>query len=148
MKNKKNIFFQKIFSRQIFRFLASGVLNTLVSYIAYLLTIKLTSPDMYVLGNIMGFIFGTLNAYIWNSKFVFEKRNNNKELNIRHIFKTYLSYGLTFIINTFMLIIFVEYIHIPKTVAPLVNALFIFILNFMLNKFWVYKEKKVHNNDF
>lgn len=126
-------------NRQIIRFGLVGVLNTLVSYFSYLIVIWITS-DMYILANTVGFITGTLNAYILNSRFVFKNEGSPSE-NTLHIVKTFFSYGATFLLNTGLLFVFVEYLHISKVIAPLVNSAIIFLLNFILNKFWVYKDQ-------
>ena len=66
--NIKNII-ETIKNKYIIRFIIVGISNTAVSYITYLIFYLLTGN--YVLSNAAGFIIGTLNAYIWNSRFVF-----------------------------------------------------------------------------
>lgn len=129
-----------ITDKEFVRFILAGVSNPLVSYIAYLIFLWMTKGN-YIFANLMGFVFGTLNAYILNSKFVFKKRNRS-DFNPKYFIKTFVSYGLTWILNTGLLCLIVERVKIPKIVAPLINAVFIFFINFILNKFWVFNDRK------
>lgn len=124
--------------KQIIRFMMVGVSNTVVSYAAYLIVMYVSSGN-YIISNTAGFISGTFNAYLWNSKFVFKERK--KSFNKWHILKTFMSYGITFMLNTGVLYMLINYIHIPALIAPLLNAALMFMVNFALNKFWVYGKK-------
>lgn len=128
---------------QFLRFALVGVSNTAVSYAAYLITIWLSS-GRYILGNIMGFIVSTFNAYILNSKFVFKKRTD--KINISHLLKTFLSYGITFFANTALLYMLVDVLDVSKLIAPLIDSAIIFSTNFVLNKFWVYGAGRGEKN--
>ena len=129
-----------ITDKEFVRFILTGISNPLVSYIAYLISLWLTKGN-YIFANLMGFVFGTLNAYILNSKFVF-KKGNRSDFNLKYFIKTFISYGLTWMLNTGLLCLIVEYVKIPKIVAPLINAVLIFFINFILNKFWVFNDRK------
>lgn len=128
-----------VLNRQIVRFMIVGALNTLASYIAYLIVIFI-SDENYILANIAGFIAGTINAYLGNSKYVFRQRE--KKADIKHVMKTFLSYGSTCMINTSLLYVLINYLNISVLIAPVINSGIIFILNFILNKFWVYRSKE------
>ena len=133
--NIKNII-QTIKNKYIIRFIIVGISNTAVSYITYLIFYLLTGN--YVLSNAAGFIIGTLNAYIWNSRFVFGQ--DKGKIDWLHLLKTFLSYGSTFLINTGLLCVLIDYCHISAVIAPMINAIIIFLLNYVLNKFWVYRR--------
>lgn len=131
----KNV--KELFDFQLIRFMMIGAVNTLVSYIAYLLVFYLTSGN-YIIANIAGFIAGTVNAYFGNSKFVFKQ----KKFELIHALKTFLSYGATCAVNTGLLYVIVNFAKISAVVAPVLNSVLIFVLNFVLNKFWVYKKRE------
>lgn len=123
---------------QLIRFVLVGVSNTLISYVTYLIIIWI-NPDLYIAANIAGFITGTLNAYILNSRFVFKKKDSSG-FNMKQFVKTFCSYGFTCLLNTLLLYILVEYMNISEIIAPLVDSVIIFLINFILNKFWVYNN--------
>ena len=92
--------------------------------------------DYYIIGNTVGFVVGVLNSYFWNNKFVFQKTQKG---NARPLFKTFLSYGSTFLLGTALLFVMVHYLGISEMLAPLINLLVTIPLNFILNKYWAFK---------
>ena len=80
-------------------------------------------------------------SFILNSKFVFKqdaKRNFWKSL-----FKVYASYSITGLFLTAILIHIEEEIFgIPHYIATLMNLVITIPINFILNKFWAYKDNK------
>ena len=92
----------------------------------------------YILAYIIGFIVSVLNAYYWNNKYVFKNNiaNQNKKM-----LKTFLAYGLTFILSNGLLFVQVNYLNISKYLAPIICLLVTIPLNFLMNKFWTFKEK-------
>lgn len=130
---------REFFKNQFLRFALAGITNTLVSYVAYLLIIFFYDGN-YILANIAGFISGTLNAYFWNSRFVFKQDKNR--INVLHLIKTFLSYGMTCAINTGFLYIMINYLFVSAIIAPVVNSGITFALNYILNKLWVYRRKE------
>ena len=79
---------------QFIKFGMVGVSNTVVSLATYYLFTFFGVH--YLIANALGFVTGTLNAYYWNSKFVFKeeaKESGNKK---ESLVKTYISYGFSF----------------------------------------------------
>lgn len=84
---------------------------------------------------------GTLNAYYWNSKFVFKeeaKESGNKK---ESLVKTYISYGFSFILSTLLLYLQVNILGISQAVAPIINIMITTPINFLMNKFWTFAKK-------
>ena len=79
---------------------------------------------------------GVINAYIWNSKFVFSKGKDKLSLKLIRI---YASYGLAFLLSTGFLFLMVDLLGISEMVAPVINLFIITPINFLLNKFWVFR---------
>ncbi len=125
---------KELTQKQLFRFMLVGVSNTIVSYVFYLIVFFLSKN--YIAGNFAGFVTGTINAYFWNSKFVFAERKNKPDY--KQLAKTFASYGATFLLSTGSLYILINKLHINAVIAPIVNTVLIFVINFLLNKFWVY----------
>ncbi len=137
------------FIKQLIGFGLVGVLNTTIGLVIYYLFIWINT-DWYILGNLVGFVVSTFNAYIWNSKFVFndkKKVDNLPKKRLRdsksEILKTYLSYATTLCLSTFLLYIWVDIFNISAIIAPIINLFLTIPLNFLMNKYWVYKIKKV-----
>lgn len=55
------------------------------------------------------------------------------------LIKVYISYGSTFLLSTGLLYLMVDIAGISEYIAPLINLCATVPLNFVLNKFWVFK---------
>lgn len=126
--NKNHIF-------EFLKFSIVGLSNTIVSFSTYYFLIFLNVH--YAIANTLGFIIGVFNSYFWNHKYVFP----NNKFNLKDLSKTYLSYFSTFLLNTITLVIMVESLGIPNTIAPIINIVYSVPLNYILNKFWVFRKK-------
>jgi putative flippase GtrA len=122
-------------TKQFTKFGIVGLSNTLISLCIYYIFI-LINKDLYLVGNSIGFVVSVINSYYWNNRFVFKSEDRN---HIKALSKTFLSYGITFVIGTVLLIIIVQVLVIPETIAPLFILIITVPLNFVLNKFWAFK---------
>lgn len=120
--------------KQFIKFGLVGVSNTLISLGIYYLLYFLGSH--YLIANAIGFIVSVFNAYYWNNKYVFKKTQDG---NLKPFIKTFLAYGVTFLLSTGLLFISVQYAGISKIVAPLICLAVTTPINFFVNKFWAFK---------
>lgn len=134
MKNKEN---NAVF--QFIKFGIVGVSNTLVSLIVYYISIFLGLH--YILANTAGFMFGTLNAYFWNNKFVFKESESKKRSHSKTGIKVFIAYGITYLLSTILLILWVDILGISQGVAPILNVCVTTPLNFIMNKLWAFNER-------
>ena len=72
-KNKEE--FVELF-KQFIKFGLVGVSNTAVSMAVYYIFLWI-SPDLYMVGSILGTILSIANAFFWNDKFVFTGNAND-----------------------------------------------------------------------
>ncbi|MBE6844778.1 MAG: GtrA family protein [Ruminococcus sp.] len=138
-ENKKTGKITKLLE-QFVKFGMVGVLNTLISTGIYYIFI-FVNEDLYLIGHIVGFIVSVLNAYYFNQKFVFKLQMSTFREHLKALLKTYLSYGFTFLLSTFLLWFFVEICDISEKIVPFINLLITTPLNFIFNKFWSFKKK-------
>ena len=122
---------------QFLKFGIVGILNNLI-YITIYYIINFIGIN-YIIANTIAFFVSVLNAYFCNKKFVFKDSNKN----FKQLFKTYVAYGITFIISTSLLFLMVEKLAINTYLAPLINLTITIPLNFLLNKFWTFKQKEI-----
>ena len=130
----KEDFFELV--KQFFKFGIVGVSNTAISLGIYYLFYAI-NEDLYVWGNSIGFFVSVLNAYYWNQKYVFD---HDGEGHARPLIKSFIVYGATFGLNTVLLIVMAESFGVPKSIAPVINLIVTIPLNFLLNKFWAFKN--------
>lgn len=155
--------------KQIVSFGLVGVLNTLVSQIVYMICVALGMH--YIAANVIGFIISVFHAYLWQTKVVFkEDESLEKRVWWKVLLKTYAAYAFTgLVLNNILLILWIDVIRIEQftpvitelvnrfgiqienrelavTVAPLLNIVINVPINFIINKFWAYRQKKIKNN--
>ena len=120
--------------KQFLKFGIFGVSNTLISlgvyYLLYFMGVN------YLIANTMGFIISVLNSYYWNNRYVFKKTQKG---HLKPLIKTFMSYGLTFILSTGLLFLMVNYLGISKVVAPIIAIIITIPINFFMNKLWAFK---------
>lgn len=126
---------------QFIKFGIVGVSNTLIHYFTYLLCIFVGCH--YLIASVIGFMVSVINAFYWNNKYVFVKKENTKRFLWQAFLKTFLSYaGTGLVLENVLLVFWVRFLHVPKAVAPLVTLLITIPINFILNKFWAFKDRK------
>lgn len=137
MENKENL------KKAIFQFIkfgTVGAINTVLSY-------AITNGAYYLLhlheqiSNIIAFVITVFISFMLNGRFVFTE--NKEERNFwKSLLKVYASYSITGVFLTAILLyIEEELLGIPHYIATLMNLVVTIPLNFILNKFWAYKEK-------
>ena len=131
---------------QFVKFGIVGVSNTVVSYVVYLITFFLLQkanlfPNTdYLIAQLFGFLLSVLWSFYWNRKFVFQAEGDPVPW-FRALLKTYVSYAFTgLFLNSVLAVVWVEWLHISKLIAPIFNLLLSVPINFLLNKFWAFRK--------
>jgi putative flippase GtrA len=126
-----------VFFRQFFKFGLVGVANTLISYFAYAI---LTYLGLYYLvSNVIAFAISMVNAFYWNNKHVFKENIENRKV-VNSAFRMVVSYAFSgLIVSSALLYIFVDIFGISAYIAPFLGLCITVPLNFILNKFWVFR---------
>lgn len=124
---------------QFAKFGLVGISNTAVSMGIYYLFLWI-DDDLYMLGSILGTIISIANAFIWNDLFVFTGNPKDFRSVMARLGKTYVSYGGTSLLSNLLLWLEVALLHVSKVYAPIVNLLITIPLNFLINKFWTFKQ--------
>ena len=97
----------------------------------------------YIIAQIFAFILSVLWSFYWNNKYVFKLSNKSLHNVFIALIKTYVSYAFTgLFLNSILSLFWVDILHVNKLFAPIINLLISVPLNFLLNKFWAFKEKK------
>ncbi len=128
----------RAYGAQFIRFGLVGFVNTLIDYGVYELCILLLGESSYLLGQVLGFTCGTLNAYFMNSRFVFNGRDDKKPKHALRLFRCFTGYGATCLLAVFLLWVWVSKAGINEHIAKLINLCVTVPLNFVINKFWTY----------
>ena len=150
---------------QFVKFGLVGVLNTLISEGLYVIIVFFGGH--YLVASIVGFVISVLNAYYWNSRYVF-KQSEGEEKRVwwRVLLKTYAAYLGGQLLNMGLLILWVDIIQIAnwfgwladffqglgiaqldadtvgEIMAAGINLVVTVPINFVLNKYWAFRSRK------
>lgn len=126
----------KISKENVIQFIKFGIVglsNTAIGLGTYYLFLWLGWH--YMVANVLSWIISVFNAFFWNSRYVFKTRNKW----LTALFRTYVSYGFSFVLGAVVLYILVEFCKISEVVAPVLVLVITIPLNFILNKFWTFR---------
>ena len=125
-------------SDDLFRFIKFGLVGILNTLINQILFIILNSLGLYyIISNIIAYSISTLNSYLWNSKLVFKYSGDNlKETSLKFIILNII--GLT--LNTIILYLLLDIVGLRKLIALVITTGIVMILNYFINKLWVFKK--------
>lgn len=150
---------------QIFKFILVGVSNTVVSEVVY--TILIYFRVHYLLASFIGFSLSVLNAYYWSNKYVFiEQEDASKRIWWKVLLRTYAAYLWGYLVSAVLLVVWIDFIHVSRWMEPLgnrfvhagyerfdaqflgnllaavLNLIITVPMNFLINKYWAYRQKK------
>lgn len=123
------------FTLSVFKFGCVGALNAAISILIFN-TIVGTWPEQYLLANAAAWFITVFIAYELNRRFVF---NSTKEGYFPALIKCYLAYLGGLIVSSLLLIVWVEFFSIDKTIAQLINIIIMVPANYLLGRFWTFK---------
>lgn len=118
---------------QFIKFCIVGLSNTAIGLGTYYLFLWLGFH--YMIANVLSWLISVFNAFYWNNKYVFKSNTTW----LKSLFRTYISYGVSFLVGAVVLYGVVEWCGISDVVAPLLVLIVTIPLNFVLNKFWTFK---------
>ena len=131
---------------QFVKFGLVGVSSTFVDYFSYLIALgifnhfNLFGDKAYIPSNVVGLCVSVSNAFYWNNKYVFKKKEGQERSGIRAFLKTFSSYAITGLgVKTILLYVFITLIGIPDTIAPIIIMFIVVPINFLMNKLWAFK---------
>ena len=132
---------------QIVKFSIVGLSNVMVSYLINIIMLLITSPLSiafdYVIANITAFSLSVLWSFYWNNYFVFTLKTGEYRSIKKTLAKTYIAYGFTgIILNNILSTIWIYGFHCSKFIVPLCNLPINVPINFLINKFWTFREQQ------
>ena len=155
---------------QFVKFSIVGVSNTVISEGVYAVLIFFRMH--YLPASFIGFVISVLNAYYWNNRFVFkEEKGDEKRVWWKVLLKTYVAYIWGYIATACLLIFWIEIVDIAQWMEPLeqwfavrgmesidshylagllaalLNYLITVPMNYLLNKYWAFQQKKCVNKE-
>lgn len=128
---------------EIINYIIIGGLTTVVSLLVYYgLTYTIFNPNVSIelqITNIISWIASVTFAYFTNRKYVFKQKN---KMNLKEAFDFYLSRVSTLVLDMLLMYILVTKLSFNDKIIKLIVQIVVIILNYVLSKIFVFKEKK------
>jgi putative flippase GtrA len=119
------------------RFGVVGLSNTAIAWITYY-GLTYFAGFHYQAANIIAFFTSVTNAYIWNRLWVFKDKEINKGTPVKFL----AVYGGNLLFGVALAFVFVEIFKINKYVLPPLSLCITVPVNFLLNRYWVFKKER------
>lgn len=116
------------------RFLIAGGLNTVLTYIFYLILVGWMS---YTIAFSLSFVAGIFIAFVIYSRFVFQV-----PLVLSKLFQYPLLYAAQYVAGLMLLALLVDHFGFNDRIAPIVNVIVLTPIMFLLNKWFLTKVQK------
>lgn len=127
---------------QFVKFGIVGLSNTLISLAVYELLVQGFGCH-YLLANAIGLLISVINAYYWNNRCVFgDGQRKPFAQHVRMYLRSLTAYGGAFVLDSLLLVLWVEGIGLSEAIAPVLNLCITIPLNFLVNKYWTFRQKK------
>ena len=154
---------------QFIKFGLVGVTNTCVSWVVYFIFNTFLFPGIWIIGSVASWIVSVLWAFFLQNIFVFrEDKTKQKRVWWQTLIKTYISYAFTGLLLNNLLLLFwtkgidvsghfgwlfdilenmklgavARYLSDSSNLGWFLNMIISIPLNFIINKFWAYRQKK------
>ncbi len=154
---------------QFIKFGLVGVSNTIVSGVIYFMFNQVFLPGVWIVASVVSWVISVLWAFLLQNMLVFkEDEHAQHRVWWQTLLKTYTAYAFTgLFLNNILLLLWVNVIDIAQYCGPIIaffaklhlkflgdpatfssnmgwflNMMVSIPLNFIINKFWAYRQKK------
>lgn len=147
IKNANNIFAKfwnfcwEIYYKnpEIWNYLIAGAFGVVVSIVCFYI------PRKFGLGvlesNIISWIIGVVFVYVTNKIFVFNSKCENKKELIKEFLQFIVARLLTLAIETFILYLMIDVVHLGDLISKTFAQIVIIIINYILSKFIIFTKR-------
>ncbi|NLJ49066.1 MAG: GtrA family protein [Candidatus Atribacteria bacterium] len=127
---------------QFVKFGLVGILNTAVDFGIFTFLNYLLGEQYYRISQIISYSCAVLNSYYFNKSWTFQA---GRRFNLIEMFKFLTINLISLGVSLFFLTLFHEKYQIGILLSKVGATFFSVLINFIGNKFWVFKEEKIFN---
>lgn len=128
--------------KELLKFSLIGILNTAITIGSYGILVYLFNMN-YIIANIISYMLGMINSYIWNKNWVFKVKESSYLIYLKFLLVNIIILGL----NTLCLFILVNMFNLNKLFSQIIVVGIGMGLNFILTKTWTFASKSADSND-
>lgn len=127
-------------NKEFIRYCTISVICTIVLYLIYF-TITKINKETYILANFIAYIVSFTILFILNKK-LFNSVPKTKKDYITQVLDFIIFRLFGFLIDSTLLVIFIEKIGISNVLSKIISSLLTFIYNYYTNKKYIFKKYK------
>lgn len=128
--------------KTIILYLFFGGITTLINIVVYMVCYDIFDISN-VISNILAWILSVLFAFVSNKFWVFESKSKNR-LRVQKEFLKFVGGRIgTGLLDLLIMYICVDVLYGPAFIIKIISNIVVIILNYILSKMLVFKEKKV-----
>lgn len=127
--------------KEILLYLFFGGVTTVVNYGVYALCGHVFHLGV-VPSNIIAWVLAVIVAYVTNKLWVFESKSWKAKVVGKEFGEFVLARLSTLVIETILLWIFVDKLHVNDLIMKIITNVIVVILNYIFSKFFIFKGKK------
>lgn|GEM_PF-24409 len=120
-----------------------GVLTTLVNIISYYVFAHVLGLPTLI-SNAAAWVVSCTFAYLTNRKWVFESEEKSASGIFREVVSFFLSRLFTLLVETLIMFVFVDVMHMNDMIIKIIANVIVIILNYVLSKLVVFRKGKTH----
>jgi putative flippase GtrA len=121
---------------QLLKFGIVGISNTLLTAATIWLLLRVFHSSNY-LANIVGYVVGLVNSFIWNRRWTFE---NHAQVGAT-IFKFIVTFAVSYLLQLGFLSFLLHQTNIDDYVCQLLSIVIYTVVNFFMNKYYTFKTE-------
>lgn len=133
--------------KQFLKFVLAGIAAAGANFAVYNVLLLAFSgwqwAYSYVLAQLISYFVSILVTFLLSRRFVFTSPEERSVHWIKALLRMIAVYSFTgIVINSLLSVLWVELLGIPKELVSILNDMTAGPINFLLNKFWAFREKK------
>ena len=126
--------------KSIFRFSTVGITNTAVDFLVFIILRSVFNVH-YLLCQVAGYTFGTLNSFILNKKWTFESKTSNIKTSIQ-LFQFITVNLVSMGVSVLGLKLLSGHWHLNVYAAKVAVTVVTQVINYSGYRFWVFSDKR------
>lgn len=127
--------------KEVLLYLFFGGVTTVVNYGVFVLCGHVLHMDV-VPANIIAWVIAVIVAFVTNKLWVFESKSWNIKTAGKEFGEFVLARLSTLVIETILLWIFVDKLHVNDLIMKIITNIIVVVLNYIFSKFIIFKRKK------
>ncbi len=126
--------------KEVILYVFFGGCTTLVNIVSYFIFKHIGLS--VAISSVLSWAASVLFAYITNKIYVFESRQRELKAIVKELLSFTAGRVLTGVLDLIIMIVFVDKLHFNEPVIKITSNIIVIVLNYIISKFGVFKEKK------